>query len=60
MKTAIDRRVETTVILPEPIPVHVQYWTSWVGEDGELNFRRDLYTRDELVHQALSAPPPGA
>jgi murein L,D-transpeptidase YcbB/YkuD len=59
IRAAVDRRVETTVALPEPVPVHVQYWTAWVGEADELNFRRDLYMRDALVHEALSAPPPG-
>jgi murein L,D-transpeptidase YcbB/YkuD len=59
IRAAVDRRVETTVTLPEPIPVHIQYWTAWVGEGGELNFRRDLYSRDASVREALSAPPPG-
>lgn len=59
IRAAVDRRVETTVNLPEPIPVHIQYWTAWVGEGGELNFRRDLYGRDVLVSEALAAPPPG-
>ena len=59
IRAAVDRRVEATVTLPESIPVHIQYWTAWVGEDGDLNFRRDLYMRDRLVHEALSAPPPG-
>lgn len=59
IRAAVDRRVEKTVTLPEPIPVHIQYWTAWVGDEGELDFRRDLYMRDVLVHEALSAPPPG-
>jgi murein L,D-transpeptidase YcbB/YkuD len=59
IRAAVDRRVETTVTLLEPIPVHIQYWTAWVDEDGVLNFRRDLYGRDAMVHRALSEPAPG-
>jgi murein L,D-transpeptidase YcbB/YkuD len=59
IRAAVDRRVETTVFLPEPIPVHIQYWTAWIGDEGELNFRRDLYSRDVQVYEALSATPPG-
>ena len=32
--TAIDRRVEQTVRLPEPVPVHLLYWTAFAGADG--------------------------
>jgi murein L,D-transpeptidase YcbB/YkuD len=56
---AIDRRRETTVTLPAPIPVHVQYWTAWVDQNGVVNFRRDLYGRDTVVQAALAARPPG-
>lgn len=59
LRAVINRRVETTVTLRDPVPVHLLYWTAWVGEDGQLNFRRDLYGRDELVHRALLAAPPG-
>lgn len=56
---AIERRGEKTVTLPDPIPVHVQYWTAWVDGNGVVNFRRDLYGRDAVVLGALAARPPG-
>jgi murein L,D-transpeptidase YcbB/YkuD len=59
IRSAIGRRVETAVMLPEPVPIHIQYWTAWVGEDGLLQFRRDLYGRDAVVARALLEPPPG-
>ncbi|MCK7546762.1 murein L,D-transpeptidase [Marinobacter koreensis] len=49
----------TTVVLPLPIPIHIQYWTAWVDEQGRLQFRDDIYHRDgrllnELRHSALA------
>ncbi len=42
-----------TVILPQPIPVHLTYSTVWFGEGGTIHFRDDIYGRDALVAQAL-------
>ncbi len=39
---------ERTVWLPEPVPVHIQYWTAWVDDDGSLQFRNDIYGYDRL------------
>lgn len=54
----IKRNVEQTVTLRTPIPVHLQYWTAWAFEDGVVNFRSDIYSRDERVAVALLAAPP--
>ncbi|MBB5211164.1 L,D-transpeptidase family protein [Microbulbifer hydrolyticus] len=35
------------VALDQPIPVHIVYWTAWVDEEGLLNFRPDIYDRDQ-------------
>lgn len=59
IRSTVDRRVETTVTLPEAVPVHLQYWTAFVDDDGRLNYRRDLYQRDDAVLNALRADPPG-
>jgi murein L,D-transpeptidase YcbB/YkuD len=32
--------------LDEPFPVYITYMTAWVGQDGLLNFRDDIYNRD--------------
>jgi L,D-transpeptidase YcbB len=53
---AVD--AETTIPLPEPIPVHILYWTSWV-DDGEVEFREDVYGRNPALAAALAQPPPG-
>jgi murein L,D-transpeptidase YcbB/YkuD len=50
--------VERTVSLPEPIPVHLLYWTVWVEDDTTLQFRDDIYGRDEPVLRELREDPP--
>ena len=55
---ALDESVDRTVPLPEPIPIHLLYWTAWVDKDGTIQFRRDIYGHDALLLEALRAPPP--
>ena len=38
-------RTETITIEP-PVPVFIQYWTAWVDELGEVQFRDDVYRID--------------
>ena len=49
---------EKTVKLPEPIAVHLLYWTVWVDEQGLLHFDTDIYNRDQALDAALQQPPP--
>lgn len=35
-----------TLKLPAPVPVYAVYLTSWVGQDGMVNFRPDVYGLD--------------
>jgi murein L,D-transpeptidase YcbB/YkuD len=52
---AVD--AETTIQLPERIPVHITYWTGWVDEDGAVQFRDDVYHRNAALAAALAQPP---
>ncbi len=56
---AVRQGTERTVRLPEPVAVHLLYWTAWVDEEGRIQFRRDLYGRDGRVLEALAQPAPG-
>jgi murein L,D-transpeptidase YcbB/YkuD len=47
---------ESTVTLAEPIPVSIGYFTVWVGADGTLQFRPDVY-RHDAAHAPLIAVP---
>ncbi|WP_417566442.1 L,D-transpeptidase family protein [Marinobacter sp.] len=48
-----------TVMLPRPVPIHIQYWTSWVDGEGRLQFRNDVYNRDARLITQLRQPVSG-
>jgi murein L,D-transpeptidase YcbB/YkuD len=51
---AFDTLKNQVVRLPEPVPVHILYWTTWVDDQGAAQFRRDVYGVDSLLTDALS------
>jgi L,D-transpeptidase YcbB len=57
----IHSRKRMTVVLKEPIPVHLVYLTVWADEDGTVYFFQDLYNRDRRLlaklKQVNSDPP---
>lgn len=44
---AMNAGEEKYVKLKKAIPVIITYYTAWVGEDGLLNFRDDIYQHDK-------------
>lgn len=48
-----NQEEEKTISLKHPIPVHILYRTAWVDDAGKINFRRDIYQRDENLIKAL-------
>lgn len=53
IRAGIEAGKERTVPLPHKIPVHVAYWTAWVGDDGTLRLGRDVYQRDAGLARLL-------
>ena len=51
---AFDTLKNKVVKLPEPVPVHLLYWTTWVDDRGVAQFRRDVYAVDSLLSDAFS------
>lgn len=47
---------DDTLSLPlaDRVPVHLEYWTTWVDGEGELQFRPDVYGHDQTALTALS------
>lgn len=58
-RTAIDSAIATgrteTVDLPREVPVYVLYWTAFVDPDGMVQFRDDIYGRDQRLAAALAS-----
>ncbi|HVA35226.1 MAG TPA: L,D-transpeptidase family protein, partial [Stellaceae bacterium] len=56
---AIDAAIATgktqRLSLPHPIPVSIVYWTAYVDDDGTVEFRNDVYGRDQRLDEALVA-----
>lgn len=54
IRAGIEAGRERSVPLPHKIPVHVAYWTAWVGDDGTLSLGRDVYLRDAQLARMLA------
>jgi L,D-transpeptidase YcbB len=50
---AMKKNTELSVTLRQPIPVFIGYFTAWVNENGQLNFRDDIYGHDKKMAQKL-------
>ncbi len=53
IRTTLKKRSTTNILLPEPIPVYLLYFTAWVDGEGLIEFRNDIYGRDDTLYQAL-------
>lgn len=42
-----------SVILKDPMPIHLAYFTTWVGQGGKLEVFKDVYSRDPVILAAL-------
>jgi murein L,D-transpeptidase YcbB/YkuD len=53
----LDGARTQSVVLDQPLPVLLFYWTAEVADDGRVHFREDIYGRDQRVLKALDASP---
>ena len=58
VRVMLDSKQEKTVLMQTRLPVHIQYWTTWIDEDNRIHYRSDIYQRDAAIIEALSAKPP--
>ena len=52
---AMQSNTEKWVTLDKPVPVFIAYFTAWVGRDGALNVRKDIYNRDTRLANMMIA-----
>lgn len=57
---AVENRTRRHIRLPQPVPIHLVYFTAWVDDDGLLQFRPDVYEEDAEVDAALGGAPGGS
>jgi murein L,D-transpeptidase YcbB/YkuD len=55
--SVIEKRETRIVHLPKAIRIHLLYLTAWADEQGTLQFRNDIYGRDEQLYMALLKRP---
>lgn len=53
LASAVEAGKRKIVILKNPVPVHLVYFTAWVDEGGQTHFRKDIYGRDKNLLFAL-------
>jgi len=46
IQTAMNAEEEKFVKVKKPVPVFITYYTAWVDDNGQLNFRDDIYGHD--------------
>jgi len=51
---ALNSKKNRTILLSDPMNIHILYWTAWVDKDGTVNFRDDIYGRDRQLNIALN------
>ena len=51
--TVVAQKMEQSLLLRHPIPVHVVYCTAWKEKDGSMNFRQDYYGLDRRLGAVL-------
>ena len=54
IREAMSADSPTRVHLDRPTWVFILYATAWVDDDGQVNFRDDIYGHDERLAEALA------
>lgn len=53
IQKAMDSGKEQFVAVKKPVPVMITYFTAWVDENGQLNFRDDVYKHDAKTREKM-------
>jgi murein L,D-transpeptidase YcbB/YkuD len=58
IKAQVESGKTRTIPVNPAMPVHLLYWTAWVDENNIVQFREDIYGRDNGLKSALAEKPP--
>jgi murein L,D-transpeptidase YcbB/YkuD len=50
----IRKEKRQVIMLPDPIDVHIFYGTAWIDQEGNLQFRDDIYRIDEISYEVAA------
>jgi L,D-transpeptidase YcbB len=53
LKQAIETNKTQTLSLSKPVPLYIIYITAWVDPDGSLQFRDDVYGKDDELEKSV-------
>jgi murein L,D-transpeptidase YcbB/YkuD len=53
INAAMNAGEERTVTLSQRVPVFIVYFTAFVDRDGKINFRKDIYERDDRLAEMM-------
>ncbi|MGL4280549.1 MAG: L,D-transpeptidase family protein, partial [Albidovulum sp.] len=52
-RSHLNTKAENSLRLNQPVPVHLVYFTAWRTAKGRIEYRRDVYGRDQRIFDAL-------
>jgi len=53
VESRLQQNQNQRVFLPQRLPVYIVYFTAWVDESGYMQFRDDIYNRDQNMQKLL-------
>jgi murein L,D-transpeptidase YcbB/YkuD len=53
IEEAMNAGEQRFVKVKDPIPVLITYYTAWVDDNGQLNFREDIYGHDDNLAKKM-------
>ena len=57
IEEAMNKDEQRFVKVKDPIPVVITYYTAWVDENGQVNFRDDIYGHDGKLAEKMFGSP---
>jgi murein L,D-transpeptidase YcbB/YkuD len=57
LTNALKKGTEQYISIDKKMPVHLLYWTAWVDDQDNVQFRDDIYSRDKPLDEAIHEGP---